>query len=446
MSRPGCPHLLSQPLLASPHPPPLLLPPASRLRRDLSSLHAGRLQPRRFFSLSRSQLPCTVCPCSRRPSSPFRLHPCNPAPLLPSEVVSSFISPAPLPALPFRLPSLLPSSFLPPRLSPPFRLPAISRLPPPFPLPSPAVSHLPSLSASAPHASDSASASASVSHIRLPCRPSGSDFSGSAQRPPRSASPLPRSASPLPRSASPCCRDLLHPTTEIDRSDVSDVYVDLVGMNAEEDNENGQNLGGEDLGGVNENAQNFVEKNVDQNVTAINVDDDNSTPNASQPTNSKSDKPHGNTTSAVWQHFTKKETKNKNEPVATCNYCRRPFKCPKMIIVDEEPFKIVEHEGLRRWYSMVVLSACKKLNAFKKAWRGDEALFGFSRVEPWQFNSLKCKSVGLPPLVLSPFALISCGGGAIMSSRGSTHGGHGEWVKHGGVSEDIQLRKNHDSC
>ncbi|KAL5981024.1 hypothetical protein ACLOJK_028944 [Asimina triloba] len=79
---------------------------------------------------------------------------------------------------------------------------------------------------------------------------------------------------------------------------VSDVYV-----GSEEDNENGQNLGGqnlggEDLGGVNENAQNFVEKNVDQNVTAINVDDDNLTPNAFEPTNSKSDKPHGNTTSA----------------------------------------------------------------------------------------------------------------------------------------------------
>ncbi|KAL5996862.1 hypothetical protein ACLOJK_007785 [Asimina triloba] len=75
-------------------------------------------------------------------------------------------------------------------------------------------------------------------------------------------------------------------------ADVSDVYVDLVGMNAEEDNENGQNLGGEDLGDA-------EEKNVDQNVTAINVDDDNSTPNASEPTNPKYDKPHGNTTSAV---------------------------------------------------------------------------------------------------------------------------------------------------
>ncbi|KAL6000372.1 hypothetical protein ACLOJK_024067 [Asimina triloba] len=47
-------------------------------------------------------------------------------------------------------------------------------------------------------------------------------------------------------------------------ADVNDVYVDLVGMHAEEDNENtqnlggqnleGDNLGGEDLGGVNENA------------------------------------------------------------------------------------------------------------------------------------------------------------------------------------------------
>ncbi|KAL5984047.1 hypothetical protein ACLOJK_018149 [Asimina triloba] len=92
-------------------------------------------------------------------------------------------------------------------------------------------------------------------------------------------------------------------------ADVSDMYVDLVGMNAEEDNENiqnlggqnleGDNLGGEDLGGVNENAQNFVEKNVDQNVTAINVDDDNSIPNTSEHTNPKSDKPHGNSTSAI---------------------------------------------------------------------------------------------------------------------------------------------------
>ncbi|KAL5986540.1 hypothetical protein ACLOJK_014873, partial [Asimina triloba] len=121
-------------------------------------------------------------------------------------------------------------------------------------------------------------------------------------------------------------------------ADVSDVYVDFVGMNAEEDNENtqnlsgqnleGDNLGGEDLGGVNENAQNFVEKNVDQNVTVVNMNDDNPTPNASGPTNPKSDKPHGNTTSAIWQHFTKKETKNKNERIATCNYCRKPFKYP----------------------------------------------------------------------------------------------------------------------
>ncbi|KAL6008691.1 hypothetical protein ACLOJK_021917 [Asimina triloba] len=160
-------------------------------------------------------------------------------------------------------------------------------------------------------------------------------------------------------------------------ADVSDVYVGLVG-NAEEDNENTQNLGGQNLegdnlGGVNENAQNVVEKNVYQNVTVVNVEDDNPTPTASEPTYPKSNKAHGNTTSTVWQHFTKKETKNKNEPIATCNYCWKPFKYPskhdkllsalnfdqakcrrrlaEMIIVDEEPFKIVEHEGLRRWVS-----------------------------------------------------------------------------------------------
>ncbi|KAL5999565.1 hypothetical protein ACLOJK_037850 [Asimina triloba] len=77
---------------------------------------------------------------------------------------------------------------------------------------------------------------------------------------------------------------------------------------SDEDNENTQNLGGqnleadnlggEDLGGVIENAQNVVERNVDQNVTVVNVEDDNPTPTAFEPTNPKSDKSHGNTTSA----------------------------------------------------------------------------------------------------------------------------------------------------
>ncbi|KAL5986011.1 hypothetical protein ACLOJK_028001 [Asimina triloba] len=69
---------------------------------------------------------------------------------------------------------------------------------------------------------------------------------------------------------------------------------DLGGQNLEADN-----LGGEDLGGMNENAQNVVEINVDENVTVVNVEDDNPRATAFEPTNPKSNKSHGNTTSAV---------------------------------------------------------------------------------------------------------------------------------------------------
>ncbi|KAL6007706.1 hypothetical protein ACLOJK_033207 [Asimina triloba] len=178
------PLLPSQPLPASPHPP-LLLPPPS------FAAPSPPLQPSRFFSPSSSQLRRTLRPYSRRPASPRPLHPCSPAPLgrrllhLPcSPPCSSLPSPLPAPCslLP---PSHLSSVSLPGVLAFPKRRTAISRLRPPFPLPSPAVSRLPSLSALAPHAS----ASASISQLRLPCRPSGSDSSRSAQWLPRSASP-----------------------------------------------------------------------------------------------------------------------------------------------------------------------------------------------------------------------------------------------------------------
>ncbi|KAL5978393.1 hypothetical protein ACLOJK_029510 [Asimina triloba] len=46
-----------------------------------------------------------------------------------------------------------------------------------------------------------------------------------------------------------------------------------------------------------ENVEKVIE-NVDEKVIVVNVDDDNPTPIASEPANSKSEKPHGNTTSA----------------------------------------------------------------------------------------------------------------------------------------------------
>ncbi|KAL5976322.1 hypothetical protein ACLOJK_020653 [Asimina triloba] len=84
---------------------------------------------------------------------------------------------------------------------------------------------------------------------------------------------------------------------------VSDVYVGSAENNENTQNLDGQNLEGDNLGGVNENAQNVVEKNVYQNVTVVNVEDDNPTSTASEPTYPKSNKAHGNTTSA--SHYCK---------------------------------------------------------------------------------------------------------------------------------------------
>ncbi|KAL5981281.1 hypothetical protein ACLOJK_015336 [Asimina triloba] len=190
--------------------------------------------------------------------------------LLPSAVVSVYL-PYSSPCRPsFRLPSLLPSfslpspflTFLPSRNA---ALPSPASLPC---LPSPAVSRLPSLSAPAPRAS----ASAFILRLRLPCRPSGSDSSRSAQLLPRSGSLLSRSTDLvdwLPTvdmlSTVECMFEYVFEYA-VDKSgiimefaDVCDVYVDLVEMNAKEDNENIHNLGGQNLEGDNLGGEDWVE-------------------------------------------------------------------------------------------------------------------------------------------------------------------------------------------